>query len=434
MPTPPRTITFDGLTLTLGEWADRTGIPAETIRSRLDKQRMPTAKALTAPVAKKYDPRKAVPVNVPRPCPPMKRHPCGQAYCRWSAAGKNHWRYFGPYGSDRAAAAYRRFQLEWATGDGAGPVGGAVSIAELAVRYLKFVDNYYVKDGKRTSEVHGQRAAMRVLTDLYPELPADEFRPAHLRACVQAMVEKGWARVTVNRNTWRITKFFSWAVGQDLVPPVVWQKLEHVEYLQAGRSAAHDRDPVTAVPWEVVEKTLPHLHADEGRRALLEAMVRVAYHTGMRPGELCAMAGVDVDRSGKTWCYLVGLHKNIHRQARRKPKRVWLGPLARAVLAPFLEAAGGGPVWVFPPGRPLGRRTRVHRNRFSALIKAACEAAGVDPWHPHQLRHTRATEVERKYEDDAAAGAAIGDTPKVAGEVYVDPTDAVARRIAEATG
>jgi integrase len=54
---------------------------------------------------------------------------------------------------------------------------------------------------------------------------------------------------------------------------------------------------------------------------------------------------------------------------------------------------------------------------------------------PHQIRHTYATELHRRYEDDELVAAAIGDTPEVARYVYVDdPADAAARRVAEAVG
>lgn len=54
---------------------------------------------------------------------------------------------------------------------------------------------------------------------------------------------------------------------------------------------------------------------------------------------------------------------------------------------------------------------------------------------PYQIRHTYATDLHRRYEDDELVAAAIGDTPEVARRVYVDdPNDAAAKRIAEAVG
>lgn len=436
MPTPPRTLTWKGETRSLQEWSRLTRIPAETIRSRIDRQGYTVADALGTPVRGKFRPKgKPAAANTPRPCPALREHPTGQAYCRWKRGGKDHFRYFGPWNSDEAAAGYRRFQMEWAAGSAEPKPAGGLVVAELVDRYLDHVRSYYVKDGRPTSEQHGQLAAMTVLTELYGPTPVAEFRPQDLRVCREAMLARDWARLTINQACWRVKRCFRWGVGQDLVPPDVAAKLEHVENLRPGRSKARDPEPRRSVPPTTVEATIPHLHPLAGRRRVLEGMVRVQLLTGMRPDELCRMTAGSVDRSGEVWCYRDPKHKNVHRQARRKARAVWIGPQAQAVLAPFL--AGLGPedrVWVFPPVGKGTRRTAVSRDQYGRYVARACTRAKVTPWTPHQLRHTRATEVERIYESDEAAGAAIGDTPRVASEVYVDPSDAVARRIARATG
>lgn len=56
---------------------------------------------------------------------------------------------------------------------------------------------------------------------------------------------------------------------------------------------------------------------------------------------------------------------------------------------------------------------------------------------PRTLTHNgrTLTLVHRRYEDDQLVAAAIGDTPEVARQVYIDdPREAAAQRIAEAVG
>jgi integrase len=439
MPIPPRSITHDGLTLTLAEWAKRTGIPAETIRSRLDKQGWPTRKALTTPTKSKFNPRRPKPLDAPRSCPPLKRHKrTGQAYCRWSLGGREHWRYFGDAGTPEAAAAYRRFQMEWAArGAPPPPAGDSLFVCELAEQYLAHVDRYYVKDGKPTSERHTQRAAIGVLAELYPDVRVVEFRASHLRAVVAAMVARGWSRKTINGHKWRVTNCFSWGVGQDLVPPDVPARLAHVENLERGRTTAPEYPKVGSAPVADVEATIPHLHPQPARQAVLEAMVRTHLLIGCRPHELCAMAAdkIDTRSHGDLWCFSYSAHKNLHREQSAAVKRIWIGARAQAVMRTHLDTAGAaGRVWVLPPVGKGKRATPVSRGLYGRLVAAACKRAGVTPWTPHQLRHTRATEVERVYESNKAAAAAIGDTERVAAEVYVDANDAVARRIARELG
>lgn len=58
MPYPARMITVGSTTLSLDDWASNTGIPAATLRSRLDKQRWPAEKAVTEPCQKKFRQKK----------------------------------------------------------------------------------------------------------------------------------------------------------------------------------------------------------------------------------------------------------------------------------------------------------------------------------------------------------------------------------------
>jgi integrase len=430
MANPAKLIEHEGKSLTLKQWAEHTGLKVETIRSRIEHQGWPVARALGTPAGGRPAP---APRAVAKPCPPLKLHkPSGRAFVRWKSPGApEQFKYLGPWGSNEAADAYRRFQHEWAADGPAAADGSGVGVGELVARYLVHAAAYYVKDGRPTSEQYGQRAALRFLNNLYGDTPAAEFRPAHLRACVEGMKAADLTRTTINQYQWRIVNCFAWAVGQDLIPPEVHQRLTYVENLRPGRSDAREKPPVRSVPPAVVEATIPHLDDDPARRAVLAAMVRLQLASGLRPGELCAMTAGAIDTSGAEWLYEIDGHKNLHRQVRRKPKRVWLGPKAQAILRPFLDAAPpGGRVWVFPgsPPRP------VRRVRFWEAVRRACVRAGVEPWHPHQLRHNKATAVQDVYESDAHTAAAIGDTPEVARAVYVDPRDAVARRVARELG
>ncbi len=428
MPRKPRYLTHTGETLPLAEWAKRARIHIETLRSRLDHQGMTLTQAISRPVEIKFNPRrKKVASKMPRACPEAKKHTDGRAYVRWCIGGRRSFRSFGPWGSAEAVEGYRRFQVEWAAGlsTQASPQEGGLTVAALVVRYLGHVRSYYVKEGKPTSEQAGQKAAMRFLLAHCGKLLVTDMKGRHLEECQHAMIDAKFARTTINQHTWRITRCFRWGVGKDLVPPDVAAVLESVPNLQ----------PVASVPVADIEQIIPYLHAIPARKRVLEAMIRFMLLVGCRPSELCGMRVDTIDRTGEVWFCRVSGHKNLHRQAKRRPKVVWIGPKAQAILAPFLADPGaGGEVWVFPPKGKGTKRTPIRRPAFAEFIRLACKKAEVKSWHPHQLRHNRATEVYRLYEDNAAAAAIIGDTPSVAANVYIDPSEAIARRIAKATG
>lgn len=436
---PPRMLAHDGETLSIKDWSRITGIHRETIRCRLDHLGMSVADALK-PVIEKFRPRKEKSAYIPRSCPKMRLHKSsGQACSRWRSQGKQLIRYFGLWKSAEATTAYQRFAMEWATGmSGPGDEPAErFTVSDLVERFIEHAERYYLKGGKQTSEVAGQKAALFAFNELNGERLVSEIKGPDLKQYQQALVTKGLARETINKYTWRIANCFRWGVSEDLVHPDIAAKLKSVRNLQPGRTRAADNDPVLSVPLAHIEAVIPHLHSDHGRRAVLTAMVRAMIAIGCRPGELCAMSTAAIDTTGDVWCYRVGGHKNLHRAARRKPKVVWVGPKAQAILKPYIDnARADGRVWVFPSrGKNGVARTTINPAPFAEFVRLACKRAKVaKPWTPHQLRHNRATEVRNIYECDEAAAAIIGDTPAVAASVYADPTEAIARRIALASG
>ena len=96
MPTPPRTLTHDGLMLTITEWSTRTGIPVETIRCRLDRLEWSPDRAVTVPADRRFRKGGRPESGTPRPCPPARLHrPSGQCRVRWRLAGREYTRWLG---------------------------------------------------------------------------------------------------------------------------------------------------------------------------------------------------------------------------------------------------------------------------------------------------------------------------------------------------
>ena len=442
MPSPPRMLAAKGKTLSLSAWARESGIPAATIRARLDLFGWPVERAVTAPVNRKLSSARAgrPAPHAPRSCPPMRKSTRGQAFARWTDRGRRFQRWFGAWGTAEAAEVYRRFQLEWAQGLAvAKSLPGGLLVVELVEAYVAFAEGYYLKHGRRTSEQHAIKAATAALVRVAGSKLVGEVKPDDLRACQAELVAKGNARKTVNAYVNRIRRCFDWgaahtgADGRPLVPAELVLALQKVRGLVRGRTPAPDHARVTAVAWADVAATFEHLNPDEVRRAVLEALIRTQWLTGIRSTELLRMRPVDLDRSKPEWRYRVPPELNKVEHMERETD-YWIGPKAQAVIAPFVAGCPDDrPVFALPRLRGEGFRV-LAKDDYRRLVAAACKAAGVPAWTPHQLRHARATEVERIYEDSGAAAAAIGDTPEVVRRVYLDPNEAYRRRIARETG
>jgi integrase len=442
MPNPPKLLTVGNESLTLKEWSARPPhVPPTTIRARLLLKWTPQ-EAVSIPPDRRFRPSVKVVKGVARPCPKLRLHKgTGQAFCQWMTSGERHTKYFGKWQTEEAEQAYARFQLEWATRlVRRSPVapGETVLVCELVEAWLDYCEtgddgeSGYRKRGELTSEIHSQRAAMNYLTPAYGASAVDEFGPEQLRAVRKGMIDANLARRTINGYQTRIVQMFGWGVGRDLVPSEVWARLKQVGRLQKGKTTARDNPKRRGAPWDDVQATFPHLHKFETRRAVLESLIRVHWFLGGRSQDLVGMRAGDIDRTGDEWHYVVDGHKNEHRE---QELAYWIGPRCQAVLAPLLEGKGPNDlVFVYPPAAEGGPPTPIRRGVYAIRVKAACERAKVKVWTPHQLRHSRATEVMRIFESDEAAAAAIGDTPEVTRTIYVDPLDAIRKRIARETG
>ena len=191
-------------------------------------------------------------------------------------------------------------------------------------------------------------------------------------------------------------------------------------------------------------------------------MVRLQRLIGCRPGEICQMTTASLDTSGAVWSYRPPTHKTEHHGV---DKVYPVGPRAQRILQRHLRAELEEPL--FSPAeseraralcKRSARTTRVSASQmrrdaaravaaarrkrrpgsayttdsYRRAIERAADAANVAHWHPHQLRHTRATEVRRAFGLDAAA-AVLGNTIEAA-EIYAERDRETARRIALKTG
>ena len=352
-------------------------------------------------------------------------------------------RYLGEYGSQKSLEKYHRLIAEFHAGAGekpASPTGKSrltvrpLTIDEVLLAYLKFVDTYYVRDGEPTSEAANVRDALRPLRKLYGSTQADQFGPLALKLVRQHMIDvQDLCRTEINKRVGRIKRMFAWAVSEELIPSGVIHGLATIKGLYHGRTTARESEPIKPVPDSWVDAVLPHLPPQ------VVGMIELQRVTGMRPGEVVLIRPCDIDMTQTVWVYNVTRHKNDWRGHSRL---VAIGPRGQDIIRPFLNRPLTAPLFspqealewrlaqrqICFPGRPRKtpiypselrrkaklkklRRNRVRkrpvgdqytpRSYWRALeygFKRAAQAGVVVPhWFPNQLRHTRATELRKKY-------------------------------------
>jgi integrase len=364
----------------------------------------------------------------------------------------------GKYGTAASWTEYARVLAEW---EAAGKtLANPVAVSNLVINELisvfwKHAEQHYRRpDGTSTQEFADFKLSIRPLKHLYGETTAKDFGPLALKTVRQLMVDgyehprfgpqRPLARGVINQRVGRIRRIFRWAVENELVPASVLHGLQSVRGLMKGRSQARETAPVRPVPVAVVDATIPHL------RPQLGAMVQLQLHTGMRPGEVVVMRALDIQMTGPVWLYrpgsdqgLQGAHKTSYRGHQRI---VPIGPRGQEIIRKYLktdlQAYLFSPKEVIaellaeqrqnrkskvPPSQMNRRRRKPRKSpgdrytvcSYGRAIASACIKAGIPHWHPHQLRHTKATEIRREAGLDAARAVLGHRTPAIT-EVYAE--------------
>jgi len=136
--------------------------------------------------------------------------------------------YLGAHGSPESRVAYERVVAEWL---GRGRVvpprrvnnGHGPSVNEMLLTYWKFARSFYCGlDGTPTLELDKLAQSIMPLKTLYGETDAADFGPVALKAVRQKMIDAGLARTTVNQRINCIRRIFKWAVGEELLPPMIF--------------------------------------------------------------------------------------------------------------------------------------------------------------------------------------------------------------------
>jgi len=348
--------------------------------------------------------------------------------------------YLGPHGTRVSRDEYDRVVAEWLQNGRTIPTPEAgLTVVELFAAYKRFAIKYYRKNGKVTAEVGCILQAAKFVQRLYGRTEAAEFGPLALQAVQQRMVDAGLSRGVINKACGRIKRVFKWGVAHEMIPPGTWQALQTVPGLRKGRSDARETAPILPVDEATVDQTLPKLPE------VVADMVRFERFTGCRPGEVCSLRPCDVDASGEIWAYRPESHKTEHHG---RARTIFIGPRAQAVLRPYLLREKTAYCFA-PQDSERKRRREMHDNRQTPLeygnrpgtnrkrkpkrspgkcytkdsyrraIQRACKLAGVQKWHPNQLRHSTGTEIRKRYGLEAAQvilGHASADVTQVYAE------------------
>ncbi len=420
--------------------------------------------------------------------PKYRKQRSGQA--RVTINGRDY--YLGPHGSKASVREYDRIIAEYLA-SGRSPSFGIVaerySVAMMLADYLRYCRVYY-GTGK-TSEYVRIKPAVKVLKDLYADHEAAEFGPIGYKAVRQVMIEAGLSRQGVNARMKKVVRAFKWAASEGKIPAGVFGTLKLIPSLKSGRTVAPDTEPVTPVADWIVDKTvtsLPQIVAD---------MVRLQRLIGCRPGEVCNLTPASFDRTNDVWVATLSEHKTKHHGHTRKlyvgpqAQAIILPYLDRDedihlfrpcdVVTMRREQASNARTTPLSCGNRPGKRAGGFQRgsyrkspgdaytteSYRRAIHNACDKAFPAPeplsqrdgesdaarwrrltkieadmlktwqsehrWGPNRLRHSKGTEVRKKYGLEAAQ-VTLGHRSADVTQVYAERDEELALKVAREAG
>lgn len=367
-----------------------------------------------------------------------------------SAIGIGH-HLLGKYGSKSSREKYQRLVAEYKASRKSKAFGKSeLLLQDVMLAFVRHVNEYY-----RGSDLpYRFKLSMRPVAELYATLPAKDFGPKQFRAVLEHWLsDTTRSRNYINDHMRRVIAMVQWAVAEELVQPDQLVKIRAVKLLERGRCTAREPEPVTSVPTELLEATLPCL------TQVVSDMIRFQLLTGCRPGELVRICPGMVDRSGEVWTIELSKHKTAHKGKRRT---IYVGPKAQAVLAPYLLRGADDPCFSpiesekqrrqarhearktplgygNGPGSNVARKPRTQPGEayttgtYCRAIRYACIRGKLQVWSPNMLRHSCATEL-RKQHGLEAAQVILGHSELSVTQVYAETNTARAIEVAKLSG
>lgn len=285
-----------------------------------------------------------------------------------------------------------------------------LTVARLVAWWREYAKDYYPETSKQPIYIE---YAVRPLEELFGSKLASEFQPVDLKVVRKLLISRGQCRNTVNVRTKQIQFVFKQAASECLIDQSVWHGLLSLQPILKDRENAVDYEEIGSVNLSAFEQTLKHC------MPIQAAALRVQLLTGMRSGELLAMRPQDLDMTGKHWIYTIAKHKT---RLHIGTKYIGIPEKATKILCEHMPKNYCDRFFPWTVDR--------HRKRTEYAIGKA----GVDHWHPHQLRHTMSTLAKQRIGIEGAQ-TLLGHTDKKTTEIYAKTTkEAIVRLLDELEG
>ena len=331
------------------------------------------------------------------------------------------------------------------------------TIAELLQKYrtyAKRTTNKVASNKEHPDYVFIDRVEQYLLP--YKDWPIKDFGPDELFAVQKALQDyrygngkrsKRYTRRGVNDTINWLRRIWKWGMGRSLVAAEQVQSLEEVKSLRIGSTEAPDNSKRNRVTEDEFQKVLSQLGS------VVSDMLKLIWHTGMRPYEACNMRPCDILRDHELcWLYIPGRDQGpVGKHKTMRFNRVRVIPLAAECQGILNRRINDfeSTDYIFSPtetveeliqlkseqrktpmscGNKPGSNIKEHpmikpgekydHNTLRKACQRACKRAGVEMFTPYDLRRSLATRARASLGKEAAK-ALLGHTSTITTDIYL---------------
>ena len=292
------------------------------------------------------------------------------------------------------------------------------TVGELMQKYVHWAEGALrpTREGNESPDLAKVRRAKKFLAP-YELWPIADFGPDELRKVQKALVaskyktgdtEKHYTRRGINDTINVVRSAWKWGLGRGLVKIENVQILGEVKPLRVGQENAYENQ----LRGRITEEEFTRVIA--ATNSVIGDMLRLIWHTAMRPYEICSMRPCDiVADDSECWLYIPGRDRSPlgdHKTVRFE--RIKVIPLTRSaqdILRPRIDC-WESTEFIFSPKEAVETvehlrvncRPKYDHNSLCRACKRACKRAGVRTFVPYDLRRTAATGTRARLGKEAA--------------------------------
>ncbi len=287
----------------------------------------------------------------------------------------------GEYGTPESQKAYDQAISAWlSNGRKFEPkLESAFKIKDLVDLYIKRCEKTYKPTTrKRASSTDVALSAGKYWSEFQGLTACNDYSVSDFKRFRDHLIEQSLSKRTIKSYLSYTKRMLEFGFDLEKVKPETLHHIKLVKISSYGVNSGRATEKVKPIPLVDFELALTKMKPN------IAAFFRLLILTCAKSGELLQLDMSEIDKSRDVWRWSPKQHKNSHRNHNRT---ILFGPKSQEILSAISNA------------KPFIS----HQSVWGERMRNACKKAGIPHYHPHQIRHTAATEIAKRFGFEVAS-------------------------------